>query len=184
MGKLRIISGEYRSRVIEFNDKNIIIRPTLSRIRETLFNWLGQDLTNKVCLDLFSGSGSLAFESASRNAFHVYAIESNYNVYLDLIKNQKLLNCKNLSVSHENGIHYLEKCKSNLFFDIIFLDPPFDSNLLEISLTLILNKQLLHKSGVLYIEYQKPIKLLNNFHIIKQGRAGVVNYALISAISV
>ena len=179
MGKLRIIGGIYRSRILSFNDENMTIRPTLNRVRETLFNWLGQDLTNKNCLDLFSGSGALAFESVSRNASYVYAIENNYKVYLDLLKNKTLLNCKRLYIDFNDALYYLQNFKSNIIYDVIFLDPPFSSGLLEISLNLILTKSILSAKGVIYIEYSELIKL-DKFNVLKYGKAGVVNYALIS----
>src|SRR5512135_1164195 len=72
--RVRIIGGAWRSRIIRFPPRKDL-RPTPDRVRETLFNWLGQDLTGKSCLDLFAGSGALGFEAASRGARRVVMVE-------------------------------------------------------------------------------------------------------------
>ena len=74
-GKIRIIGGEWRSRILTFpNQKDL--RPTPDRVRETVFNWLGQDLSGRTCLDLFAGSGVMGFEAASRGAKQVVMVET------------------------------------------------------------------------------------------------------------
>src|SRR4029077_4520005 len=81
--QVRIIGGEWRSRVIAFPSKKDL-RPTPDRVRETLFNWLGQDLTGAVCLDLFAGSGALGFEAASRGARRVVMVERDPAIFQSL----------------------------------------------------------------------------------------------------
>lgn len=88
MGTVRLIGGAWKRRIIRFPDVDML-RPTPDRVRETLFNWLGQDLTGKTCLDLFGGSGILGFEAASRGAKSVTIIESQNNVYRSLQKAAK-----------------------------------------------------------------------------------------------
>ena len=73
--KIRVIGGEWRSRIITF-DNCADLRPTPDRVRETVFNWLGQDMSGKHCLDLFAGSGAMSFEAASRGAARVVMVES------------------------------------------------------------------------------------------------------------
>ncbi|MCX8514813.1 MAG: hypothetical protein RL017_954 [Pseudomonadota bacterium] len=176
MGKIRIIGGKYRSRIITFNDNNQAIRPTPDRVRETLFNWLGQELTNKYCLDLFAGSGALSFEALSRNAKQVVAIEHNSKVCCDLLANKQLLKIENLLIQQNEAIYYLNHCQQK--FDVIFLDPPFASNLLQQCIELILAKELLTLNGIIYIEYQKLIGF-SKCEILKKAKAGMVNYALL-----
>ena len=126
---IRIIAGTHRGRIIPVPDVENL-RPTPNRIRETLFNWLQQDLSHKTCLDLFAGSGALGFESLSRNATYVTMVE--YNPIA--IKNLHNIKTK---------------------FSIIFLDPPYSSNLLQQSLNIINNKSDIFINTVIYLEYQK-----------------------------
>ena len=88
--RIRIIGGQWRSRIIEFPDGEGL-RPTANRIRETLFNWLGQTLHDKRCLDLFAGSGALGFEAASRGAVEVVLVENNRAAMQALKRNQEKL---------------------------------------------------------------------------------------------
>ncbi len=94
MGRVRIISGTHRSRVIEFNDNISGLRPTPNRVRETLFNWLGQQLDGLLILDAFSGSGALGFESSSRGAVQVIMLDNNINNIHKLIHEKNKLKFK------------------------------------------------------------------------------------------
>jgi 16S rRNA (guanine966-N2)-methyltransferase len=89
-GKIRIIGGEYRGRRIAVPERRGL-RPTPDRVRETLFNWLGQTLEGKSCLDLFAGSGALGFEAASRGAARVVMVENDRGVFAALKKTLELL---------------------------------------------------------------------------------------------
>ena len=88
--RVRIIGGAWRSRLISFPSSKDL-RPTPDRVRETLFNWLGQDLTGKTCLDLFAGSGALGFEAASRGARRVVMVENDATVLRAIIANREVL---------------------------------------------------------------------------------------------
>ena len=178
MGRVRVIGGTHRSRVLRFNDGVVGLRPTPDRVRETLFNWLNQDLTGKVCLDLFSGSGALGFEAISRNAKRVICVEKNIATVIDLHNNQKLMGISNLEIIHKNALDYLKNCVDK--FDVIFLDPPYASNLLNQSLCQIVENSVLADGGVVYIEYQ-TIPDLAKYNLLKHGKAGNVNYALIES---
>ncbi|NOU00326.1 MAG: 16S rRNA (guanine(966)-N(2))-methyltransferase RsmD, partial [Gallionella sp.] len=103
MNKVRIGGGELRSRVISFPDAEGL-RPTPDRVRETLFNWLGQTLYGRSCLDLFAGSGALGFEAASRGAERVTMVEKNTAVYRALQDNQKKLGCTQIFLRHQDGL--------------------------------------------------------------------------------
>ncbi len=174
MGKIRIIGGHYRGRKLTVIDADGL-RPTLDRVKETLFNWLGQDLTNLSCLDLFAGSGSLAFEAISRNASNVTLVEANAQVAAQLKHNLQVLKVTNVTVVHSDAISYLHGC--NAAYDIIFVDPPYASTLLAESLPLL--AKVLNENGVIFIENYLAVDLAE-FKIIKHGTAGKVNYALLS----
>jgi 16S rRNA (guanine966-N2)-methyltransferase len=125
--KVRIIGGTWRSRVINFPAVTDL-RPTADRVRETLFNWLGQRLSGKTCLDLFSGSGALGFEALSRGAEKVVMIEQNKQAYSALQTNATKLGADRAELLFENALKFLERDKRQ--FDLIFVDPPFRKNML------------------------------------------------------
>lgn len=174
MGKIRIIGGIHRSRQLNVLDEDGL-RPTLDRVKETLFNWLGQDLTGLKCLDLFTGSGSLAFEAISRNATEVVMIEKNSLAYKQLEKNKKILNASNCTILNQDALNFLSANQTQKF-DVVFIDPPFNSNLLSESLKLIRN--VINHKTLIYVEYRDKVDL-SQFQIIKQKKAGVVNFALL-----
>ncbi|MFN8770754.1 MAG: 16S rRNA (guanine(966)-N(2))-methyltransferase RsmD [Neisseriaceae bacterium] len=176
MGKVRIIGGEHRSRILQFNDKVVGLRPTTDRVRETLFNWLGQDLTDKICLDLFAGSGVLGFEAASRGAKFVTLVDVNHEVIQSILQNKKLLKLDNIEVIQYDSINYLSHTKN--FTDIIFLDPPYNTNLLDKCLRIIESNKAVFKNTLLYIEYRQ-VPDLSNYEILKSAKAGIVRYSLI-----
>ena len=176
MGKIRIISGKFKSRLISFPDKIKNLRPTHDRIREDLFNWLMFDIENKKCLDLFAGSGAIGFEAISRNAKSVTMIEINKTAYLELIRNQKNLQCQNINITNSNAINYLNQSIEK--FDLIFLDPPYDSILLETILQIIINKKNLYQNTLIYLETNKNLDL-SDFKIIKNKQTSSIFYMLI-----
>ena len=179
MGQVRVIGGIHRSRILKFKDGVNGLRPTPDRVRETLFNWLGQDLTGKTCLDLFAGSGALGFEALSRNAKWVTLVEKDIAVVKDLRRNQEVLAMSNIEITNSNGINYLERLPKG--FDVIFLDPPYQSELLSKSLDIISKTDVLTNNGVIYIEYQTRPNL-DGYDIIKESKAGNVGYMLITPI--
>ncbi len=132
--KVRIIGGIWRSRLLSVLDLPGL-RPTTDRIRETLFNWLGQDLTGLRCLDAFSGTGALGFEAASRGADAVVLVEKDKKAYTNLVSNFVLLqsspvDCK-VEILHRDGLEYLKQ-QADQSSHLIFIDPPFqDPGLLD-----------------------------------------------------
>ena len=121
--RIRIIGGEWRSRVIEFSDGEGL-RPTANRVRETLFNWLGQKLHDKRCLDLFAGSGAIGYEAASRGASEVVLVENSRSAMLALKQNQEKLDARQCRLILGDATEYLMKNHGK--FDIIFLDEAFE----------------------------------------------------------
>ena len=129
MNSLRIIGGRYRRRILRFPDSEGL-RPTPDRVRETLFNWLGQELDGERCLDLFAGSGALGFEAASRGAAHVVMVEQAPKVLAALQENAKMLrDPPGVEIIRGDALQYLASTKSK--FDLIFLDPPFNKGWIQ-----------------------------------------------------
>ena len=126
--KIRIIGGVWRSRLIKVIDAPGL-RPTTDRVRETLFNWLGQNLAGLRCLDVFAGAGALGFEAASRGASVVTLIERDKTAFANLRANLSDLQSFPIDVSidvvHGDGIGFLKR-QANASWNLIFLDPPFD----------------------------------------------------------
>ncbi len=173
---VRIIGGKYRGKKINFPTIEGL-RPTPDRVKETLFNWLMNDIRGARCLDAFAGSGSLGFEAFSREAQQVVFIEASKEAYEQLKLTARSFESASLTVIHENTLSYLEK--TPLSFDIIFLDPPFNSSYLANCLELLARDNLLAKNGLLYIEAPEKITLNTQFWQEKKSKkAGQVTYSL------
>jgi 16S rRNA (guanine966-N2)-methyltransferase len=163
-----------RSRVISFPDASNL-RPTPDRVRETLFNWLGQTLHGRTCLDLFAGSGALGFEAASRGAEQVTMIEKNHAVFQALQDNLKKLGCANVFIQPQDGLEFA--LRDTRCYDVIFLDPPFQDSYLPKLLEILPPR--LNKNGVLYVESGEAVDIPAPWRIKKSGMAGRVRYQLL-----
>jgi 16S rRNA (guanine(966)-N(2))-methyltransferase RsmD len=128
-GEVRIIGGQWkRSKLPVANQPGL--RPTPDRVRETLFNWLGQDLTGWTCVDVFAGTGALGFEAASRGAKAVTLVEQDSALVAQLRKSKEQLQAGAVQVQRGEGIAALKQWPA-ASADLVFLDPPFDANLFE-----------------------------------------------------
>ena len=158
-GEIRIIGGKWKGKKIYF-DLNDDLRPTPDRAKETLFNWLGQDLNKMYCLDLFSGTGALGFEAFSRGAEKVTFVEKNKE-YLQKIKKVFLeMNEKaDCDFFCAECLEWIQNNSSETKYDLIFIDPPFNKNLIHDLLAAILEKELLSKNGQIYFEFEKKLDL-------------------------
>ena len=178
--RVRLIGGTWRSRMIEFPDADGL-RPTASRVRETLFNWLGQSLHGKHCLDLFSGSGALGFEAASRGATKVVMLETQPAAILALKENQRKLEATMCRIAAIDALKFL--CTAIQKFDVVFVDPPFASSLMVPVLRELTAS--LAEDAMVYTEWHMPIgEVLANlpevgWEVVKKGRAGAVHFALL-----
>ena len=172
--RVRIIGGHYRRRLLDFPD-SAGLRPTPDRVRETLFNWLGQDLPGWSCLDLFAGSGALGFEAASRGAGRVILIERDPNALGALEKNRTLLGASQVEILRADALAWL--ANNNERFDLIFVDPPFDSGLAAAVLPELAAH--LKSGGQAYIEQATPVMAPPGFIIHRNGRAGRSHFALL-----
>lgn len=156
-GQIRIIAGKWRGRRLDFPALDGL-RPTGDRVRETLFNWLQPDLPGATCLDLFAGSGALGFEAASRGAHRVTMIEKELAAFNALQGNQDRLttNTNELEIIHGDALTWLRRSPSAAkHFDIVFIDPPFNSTLADAALSALTAGGWLSDSALVYIESPK-----------------------------
>jgi len=172
--RVRIIGGRYRRRLIEFPDRDGL-RPTPDRVRETLFNWLGQDLPGWHCLDLFAGSGVLGFEAASRGAARVTMVECDAAASVALIRNRALLQADEVEVLRDDACIWL--ARDQAAWDLIFLDPPFASGLAGQILPGLPTH--LATGGQVYVEQATPVEAPSGFIMRRSGRAGRSHFALL-----
>lgn len=131
-GEVRIIGGQWKRSKLPVADKPGL-RPTPDRVRETLFNWLGQDLTGWRCVDAFAGTGALGFEAASRGAKEVILVEQDTALVAQLRKTREQLQATAVEVQRGDGIGAL-KARPVASADLVFLDPPFDAKLFDAAL--------------------------------------------------
>lgn len=171
---VRINAGVWRSRLLKFPDAQGL-RPTPERVRQTVFNWLGQDLTGLHCLDLFAGTGVMGFEALSRNAKTVTLIEKSPKVCQTLKANQILLKAQNASILQLDALVFLSSNKQ--LFDVVFLDPPYKQGLLAKVLPVLANH--LDQNALVYAEAEYQIEADDVWIITKQGKAGNVYYHLL-----
>lgn len=179
-GVLRIIAGKWRGRKIHFPDVESL-RPTPDRIRETLFNWLQNEIGDSRCLDLFSGSGALGFEAASRGAYHVDLIELDNQATRQLQENCQQLSAEQCHVIKSTAQSFLTVTSQQ--YDVAFIDPPFQANLwTEIADLLVKNKILVDNARI-YLECPKKQDLPTlpqQWQLLKEKTAGDVRYCLFS----
>lgn len=175
---VRINAGMWRSRLLKFPDVDGL-RPTPERVRQTVFNWLGQDLTSKTCLDLFAGTGAFGFEALSRNAKQVVMVESSRPAHQALMHNQTLLQAQHCQIVQQDALQFL--ASNQQLFDVIFCDPPYHKAWLDKLLPVL--GQHLSPEGVLYVEAEFAIAATSDWQVLKQNKAGNVYYHLLTSIS-
>lgn len=177
---LHIIAGQFRSRKIIFFEE-AGLRPTHNRIRETLFNWLAPVIENSICLDAFAGSGALGFEALSRGAKHVTFCDTSPQVIHTLKENASQLNIENADFLNVDFM--LENTVKNKKFDIVFLDPPFQKNLILKACESLLSRDLLNVDAMIYFECAKNSvdlsQLPKNLVIKKHKQTQTIEYGLL-----
>lgn len=177
MNTVRIIGGEWRRRVLNFPDSEGL-RPTPDRVRETVFNWLGQDLTGLTCLDLFAGSGALGFEAASRSATKVVMVDNSSKALAALQANARILDSDGrLQILRADAVKFASSLRANgSRFDVVFIDPPYKQGWIDRLAPLI--PDLLADKGWLYIEAEFALEFCGELQTVRSGRAGQVYYHL------
>ncbi len=178
-GEVRIVGGAWKRSKLPVADA-AGLRPTPDRVRETLFNWLGQDLTGWQCLDAFAGSGALGFEAASRGAARVVLLERDSRLVRSLQASKLRLKADTLSVHQADALAWMAR-GVDTGFDLVFLDPPFDADLTLPALKAA--ERVLAPQGLVYLESGRahsgdelaPL----GYTLQRQARAGAVWYQLL-----
>ncbi|HKU71929.1 MAG TPA: 16S rRNA (guanine(966)-N(2))-methyltransferase RsmD [Burkholderiales bacterium] len=171
--RVRIVGGTWRSRLISFPSAKDL-RPTPDRVRETLFNWLGQWLDGQSCLDLFAGSGALGFEAASRGAARVVMVENDRTAFESLQATRQTIGASAVEIVFGDALDYLAREAGR--FDVVFLDPPFRQNALPAAQERLAKR--LNEGARVYIEAAEPLEARAGWNELKRARAGQVSYQL------
>jgi len=170
---VRIIGGTWRSRLVKF-PPTLELRPTPDRVRETLFNWLGQRLDGCACLDLFAGSGALGFEALSRGAKRVVMVEQERATAHALRESAAALEAGNVEIVESEAMRFLDASRER--FDIVFVDPPYASRLVHPALERLAPH--LNPGARVYAESADRIELPAPWRAAREDRAGAVHFGL------
>ena len=178
--QLRIVGGRFRGRRLPFPDQPGL-RPTPDRVRETLFNWLAPIIPGARCLDAFAGSGALGFEAASRGAGEVVLIERAAVVAQQLRANARTLDATGIEILHADTLQWL--AGSPCPFDVVFLDPPYDDDLLAPAIARLAGSGWLAPGARIYLETARRTgfpALPRGWEFLRDKTAGQVRYGLVS----
>ena len=178
-GHVRIIAGSLRGSKLPVLDADGL-RPTGDRVRETLFNWLQNRIEGRRVLDLFAGSGALGFEAVSRGAAEAVLVESHAPAAALLRENRERLKTERLQVVQGDALAWLAG-NAGQRFDLVFLDPPFQQNLLQPACELLEARGWLAADAWIYTESEQPpssLGLPGNWRLHREKHAGQVHYAL------
>ena len=177
---MRIIAGRWRRRLLPVSATGAL-RPTPDRVRETLFNWLHDDVVGARCLDLFAGTGALGFEAASRGARDVVMVERERNAVAALENTVRVLGADNVDVVHADALTW--KPPDGRSFDVVFLDPPYSGPAPEVALERLGRLDMLAPRCLVYLETDRNpagIELPPGWQFLQARRAGQVRYHLAS----
>ncbi len=179
-GEIRIIGGQYKRTKLPVANRPGL-RPTPDRVRETLFNWLGQDLTGWRCADVFAGTGALGFEAASRGAAEVLLCEQDPALVLQLLAVQAKLHAGMVRIERGDGLGALRRLSAGSM-QLVLLDPPFESTQFEAALKAA--AQAIGPAGLVYLEAPRAWRddelLPLGLQVHRSGKAGVVHFHLLT----
>lgn len=172
---VRIIGGKYKGRLLEILEKDGL-RPTTDRIRESLFNIIEDNIKDANVLDLFAGTGVLALESISRGAKSATLVELDRENYQNLLRQINDFK-ENVEIINDDAIHFINTASKT--YDVVFLDPPFKSDLLQKALKSLIPSNIIHDNTLFYIEKssftsQRIIGLMQ----IREQTIGAVTYGI------
>ncbi|MBQ6134833.1 MAG: 16S rRNA (guanine(966)-N(2))-methyltransferase RsmD [Bacilli bacterium] len=171
---MKVISGKYKGRVLEGFDM-VGTRPTMDRVKESLFAMIQDSISDSVVLDLFAGSGNLGVEALSQGASFSYFVDSNRKAVQTIERNLskiRILDAKVFCFDYLKALAFFASEK--IFFDIIFLDPPYQSNYLEKSIAVIDEKNLMNEHGLIVCESDQLDKIIYSSHFqpVKEKKYG------------
>lgn len=173
--EISIISGTLKGRRLKVLDQPGV-RPTSSRTRETVFNWLQNLILGKNCLDLFAGTGALGFECVSRGANSCVLVDNNPIICEEIKEKTSHFSCFNVSVIKSDAMKFL--MNNDELFDIVFLDPPFGTTLLTRTLKIMTNSTL-KKNAMVYVEAEQGTKVSDDWLILKKSNSKNVKFMLL-----
>ncbi len=173
--RVRIIGGRHRGRVLRFPGVPGL-RPTPDRVRETLFNWLGQDLAGRSTLEPYAGSGAMSLEALSRGAALAVAVDRHAALVHALADNAALIGATGLEAHRADARAFL--ARETRRFDVIFLDPPFGDDPWDWLLPACAGR--LAEGGAIYAEAARPVAAPEGLAVVREGRAGQVHYHLLA----
>lgn len=176
-GQFRLIGGQWKGRKLKFFEVEGL-RPSLDRVRETLFNWLQTNVRGARCLDLFAGSGAIGLEALSRGAASVDFVELNKKAARQLESNLGLLGADNGNLIHQDAKQFLQQ--ENQPYDIVFLDPPFHKGLAQEIVSKLAQTNLLAEGALVYLEIEQNLEvdIPDNWELLKDKKAGQLQYRL------
>lgn len=175
---MRVISGKYKGTFLDGFDI-AGTRPTMDRVKESMFAMVQDNLKNSVCLDLFAGSGSLGIEALSNGAKYCYFVDNSDKIYKILKNNLSKLRDSNYSIIFKNYKQALDGFKNNnIKFDIIILDPPYKLDLINDIIIYIYENNLLNKNGIILCEYENEVVKTDNFTLLKNKKYGSKNVSI------
>lgn len=173
---VRILGGKFKGKhlpVLEVEG----LRPTPSRVRETIFSWLSNSIDNSNILDLFAGSGALGFEAYSRGAKEVTFVELDKENSSNLKEIAKRMNSKCIHVINDDALHFLDNTHS--VFDIVFIDPPYKLDIYEDALSKLLKNNLIDDNSLIYVEMRNGSnKIVPGYEILREENTGQSKYSL------
>ena len=177
--EVRVIGGLWKRSKLPVADRPGL-RPTPDRVRETLFNWLGQSLDGWRCVDAFAGSGALGFEAASRGAAEVVLVERDPALVASLRATRQRLQAETVRVERADALQWLARAAAGSV-DLVFLDPPFDSALLVPALAAA--ARIVRDGGFVYVEAPRAVAgeevAALGLEPWRDGRAGAVRFQLL-----
>ncbi len=180
--EVRIIGGDWKRTKLPVADAPGL-RPTPDRVRETLFNWLGQTMTGWRCLDAFAGSGALGFEAASRGAASAVLIERDRHLARKLDDTKVRLKAENVRIENADALAWMARAPG-ASFDVIFIDPPFDSDLAAPAF--VAATRVVVPGGYIYLESGSALAadaVPEGFTLFRQSRAGAVHFQLLRRVT-
>ena len=169
---MKIISGKYKGRNLDGHNLDGT-RPTMERVKESLFAIIQNHLDNAIVLDLFSGSGNLGIEALSEGASYAYLVDFNKKAAITIKNNLNNIGIKEaevINLDYKKALNYLKDKK----MDLIFLDPPYKTDYIEQSIKLIDEYNMLNEDGLIICENDSLDKIVypENYEVVKDRKYG------------